>query len=461
MKSEVESLNFKLGEFNIASSVDFVVPRATIPRTKIKIANLENILEKMQQNKQFSDLISEQSKKTLEIKNTKIFTFLLDKQEHIKQRLLYHKQKVALEEKIATLETIIDKGLAMLFASVYSLSNSMTCFTDSQLSYHFFNMIKTNIVINEIEFLLVFFNSIEPRYAKALIIFNYSIFNTNDFVDKVVTKNAQTVKESIQGVVNESLILKFVMNFSSLVNLYKDQTEFSTTQNQNLKIGGCFLANFYFLIKRTVGIAGTLTKEAVISYTLGLVADILISMVPFLGSLPLIRSFFVKIFTRIFNFILTIMIKTFSFTIEQLAPLVAAIGKTFSTFVNKKYFLDLNFKKIIKYEIDAEANQADEQKQEMLIKVDDLEKVYFNVFQDGKSIVSLTQKINLFNPHHYLISEEELSNEKFLYELLSHKIENNFKKVSSKNEVLSAGRNAGDKLIGRKEGDENDFLFLI
>ena len=427
LAAEREELRFKLAEVDTGGKADFVVPRFDLPKFELKIANLRAMLSRG------ANAASGAAEE-----------FLAQNRSVLRERLQYLEAKVGLEREISRLETLVDRGLAKVLAGVYRLSNGMLCFSDSQLSYYFFNMIKTNIVVDEPEFLSLFLDSIRPDSARAFIIFNYSIFNRGDFVERMVQAHTETTADVLRGTVSQSLKDAFVVNFSSLVNLYKDHTRYGLGQPKFLSLGGAFLSSFYYFLGRA-GLSGaSLGRETVTAHSLGLVAALIVQLVPFLGSVPMINALFVKIFTRVLNFVLTLLMKLFRFTKSQLQPVVDRISECFDSFVHKKYFLDLDYRRVIRYESKLEKEPGAGQSRSQSVDIKDLETVYYKVFQDGHSVLALFQKINVFSPETFLINQKSLSDQDTLETLIQYKLQRDLRNaVDRKAEQLARGIDVG------------------
>ena len=79
-------------------------------------------------------------------------------------------EKLLLSNEINDLESYFDKQLGQIFATIQFTGEGFKCFSKSQLSYIFFNMVKTNVIINEEDFLLMYLKNIAYINAKDLML---------------------------------------------------------------------------------------------------------------------------------------------------------------------------------------------------------------------------------------------------------------------------------------------------
>ena len=417
LKTTLEDINFKLGEINIKKNLDFVISPNTIPRSKLKVHNMEktiSILEILNTNIKVTTKASvDKSLKKfdpLTRLNQRINVSLIPYINKLNEKIAFLKDKINLEEKIYLAETLIDKFLGNLFGLIYKLPNNLRCFTDSQLSYYFFNMLKTNIIVNEFDFLEHFLVILKPEQAKSFIIFNYSLFNNQSYVDKIISRYESNVVQSISDSSCYEMISQFIINFTSMVNLYKDHTLYGTTQGLVIGPNGNLFSRLYFVIKKLIKVPADLTKQTVIAHTMGLLGSILIGLLPFLGSIPMINAFFVKLFTRIFNYLITLLISIFKFTSQQLLPYIKSIKNSISVYFNKTIHFTLDYKDIIQNNKEVNFINNLESDQALNIDIEELENVYYGIFKNESSILNMSQKTNLFKSLNYLFDPNDIEN---------------------------------------------------
>ena len=146
---------------------------------------------------------------------------------------VYNKAKSQYESmrKIEDLNKEIDLILAKIFFLIYKVNEDEYCFIPSVLSYHFFNMIKTNIITQNYEFIDTFLSMVAneyPREAKRFILISYSVFVEPAYLSKVslkLARNFETVEEEKNNI--DIQIGHFATNFVMIVENYKDNTDYA------------------------------------------------------------------------------------------------------------------------------------------------------------------------------------------------------------------------------------------
>lgn len=118
------------------------------------------------------------------------------------------------------------------------------CFQDSRLHYHIFNMIKTNVILNETDFLKGFVTTLEagtPKSGLEFMLLNYGLFASTKLSEVEAAKFAE-LKPFSDDYQREFLeaVDRFTTNYSVVSSAYKDLTEYSFDSEKTGKVKDIF-----------------------------------------------------------------------------------------------------------------------------------------------------------------------------------------------------------------------------
>ena len=294
-----EKKHLDLDTFNIREYSDFVLPSTVMFNLKAKY-------EKMKKIYTYTGMIDlKEARKTNKYaRNPNLYTYtkylasLGLFQTSLKKNLKTNVDKALktlldqmyLVGRIEDHEKFLDETLGNLFAEVLTMGGRGHCFTLSQLSFFMFNMFKTNVVANQHQFLIVFLSTLPFSQAREFVLYNYSLFSTKEFISNFERRfNTYTSKPNQVIEREEKYITQFAVNYLSLIDLYKDYTEFENTERA-LDQGGMFVT-----IWRSLGAdLGRLLTEDVTEYVLGAFVEELveriINLIPFIWAIPFLDA---------------------------------------------------------------------------------------------------------------------------------------------------------------------------
>jgi hypothetical protein len=185
LKESQTELQSKLGLLNDESQLNFVISDKMIKNAKEKLDILDTVNEKIKL--QMIDKIMDENKVEMEdiIRITRIAYG-----ERAREMRAFRNQlqeKYDLMTQISHLETFFDENFGSIVASVQNLRNGRKCFSTSQISYIIYSLVKMNAIIHEHNFLKFFLSNMEYQQSKEFMVFNYSIFTEETYVEGLLT----------------------------------------------------------------------------------------------------------------------------------------------------------------------------------------------------------------------------------------------------------------------------------
>ena len=232
IKFKIEQKHLSLETFNIEEYSDFVIPSHVLFDLKEKLEQLKKIytfdgLETLE-NRKKNDRNPDSDFNKLSSQLTKAQTFIKSQlSENVNNVIQNTADQLFIIAKIEDLEKDLDEKLGYIFAEIFEMEGNRRCFTISQVSYFFFSMFKTNTISNQHRFLINFLSNIKFSQAKEFVIYNYSLFSTKEFINNF-ERSYDTTHAAPNEVfaLEEAYISQFAVNFISVIDLYKDMTEF-------------------------------------------------------------------------------------------------------------------------------------------------------------------------------------------------------------------------------------------
>lgn len=312
------------------------------------------------------------------------------------------KKEMRFLKQIYELEIEIDKTIGLMFASVYVLKNGLRCFTNSELSYYFFNMFKVNMLVHEIIFIKSFLSAIKPSHARKFMVLNYAIFTNEAYVDKIIRSNRPHLVSGLSRKGISLMIDQFAINNSLMVNLYKNYINAENQNHQENVIDGSIGSIVYYILyflhqsyKEEMG------DGVSVSMILNILTATIWGMVPFIDHMMFLQTMVNKFLVLLFGFIRMLISKFLKIGKEKMNMVMKKLGKNIMTSDYSAYTYDLDFEKVI-----------EEQKQKipeptMTISFRQIEDLYLEYFEDN-SVLIKAEKINVFNPQEFLLNENDV-----------------------------------------------------
>ena len=396
-QKQVAELRLKLGSLEDEERKNFIITRAKIAEYNIKA---------MQENKYKQLLLSlerqECPKDASEDQETLISTsnFVRDLRDFWKKKNSQIEDTQRRMNQINALETQVDKAIAYLFASIFRLNSGLKCFLDSELSFFFFNMFKTNFIVDDVQFMKTFLELIEPVQARSFIVLNYVIFTNKEFVDQVISKNKQSVVSALSERPLAKMVTNFSMQFSVMISLFKNYSrDHADAQEENVE-NGTFLTTFYFVLTQVFSNMKDFMKETSITFLMSLIADIILSSIPFIGSISIIKIVVVKALVKLFNLISLMLYSLAGFNKAKVDSFIKGVRKMTKGKSVRDYNIDLDWKAVVK-----------KQKKEELtvnpkISFKNIEDLYLQYYNEN-SVMIKAESVNLFYPDNYVLADNQ------------------------------------------------------
>ena len=322
LKVEAERKYLDLDTFNVQEYSDFVLPATVLFNLKAKFEQMRKIhtFDGQPNPRETGSSLRAQFARSPDPVKYNDYLDSLENTQFVLQRglddniesclrNLVHQMYVVGE--IEERERRLDELLGRVFAEVFEMERGSRCFTLPQLSFFLFNMFKTNVVANQHRFLAVFLGHLRPEQRREFVVYNYSLFATKEFISNFEERFdvSATRPREVFDVENE-YISQFTVNFLSVVDMYKDLTEFRNTEN-SLDRGGMFVT-----VWRAIGAdLGRLLLEDVSEYVIEqfvkLLVKKLIGLIPFVSAVPFLDEVAGYVAWKVTKFISKRIIKLF------------------------------------------------------------------------------------------------------------------------------------------------------
>jgi hypothetical protein len=304
-------------------------------------------------------------------------------------------EQLFLIAKIEDHEKYLDEILGAIFAEIFEMENKMKCFTISQMSYFFFNMFKTNIISNQHRFLILFLSKLRYSQAKEFILYNYSLFSTKEFIENFEkTYSSLNAKPQKVFELEKDYINQFVVNYLSLIDFYKNLTEF---KDPSLALKN---ENIFMKVWRSVGVdLGQMLVAEIAEYSIETfvseVVERIIKMIPFIGSIPFLDTVADYLVWRIAKFVTEIFMKLFS---EYIKIIYKKMTSVIDSLQKKNYSFD--FAKIIDEELNPEPPST-----KMEISYKNLDSIYYNAYNEKANLFQISmENSRFFKPNDTTVS---------------------------------------------------------
>ena len=219
-----------LADMRETISESFVIPHdmaGVLMRRFSQVFNMDRNIDKYTKKtfkKKIQGIISEY--KPEEFKKLKIYQM---------NYLLYTLRQLALVSNIQKLEAKVDRELAKVFAFLHNHMGIYKCLSKKDLAFLFFNMIKTNHIVSEKDFLNTYLKLIPPKDQIEFILYNYTLMPRNKYI-RGITRGYNFREVGIQKMlVTRRLRKQFVENMSLAINLVKDYSDFRVSSEDDKK----------------------------------------------------------------------------------------------------------------------------------------------------------------------------------------------------------------------------------
>ena len=211
-------------------------------------------------------------------------------------------RKRDLINRIHEIEEALDEHLARLFSGVQIVSstsrvdgqtyrNMTYCFTEIDMGRLMFMMAKTNIVLNYETFMTTFLEHLNFAEMRNFVLLNYAVFVDKGYLK--IMSNQYKIRKSLpieEESFRQKLILEYVNRFSFLIEIYRRKVDdMKVFYNGNFfQRQVMFVFNGIFDVKDKI--LARIDDELDIEKIINKVLDYLISMIPFIESVPFLRK---------------------------------------------------------------------------------------------------------------------------------------------------------------------------
>jgi hypothetical protein len=191
---------------------------------------------------------------------------------------------IALE--IDEIEGQIDFFLGKILSQTQQVYDNKNCFSLPEFSYFIFLMLKTNVIAKPTKFFEGLFAFSSESFSKEYIIFNYTLFTSPEFVQSLLKKSKKAELAGLKNTGHEIFIKDFSLNFSIMLDYYKNTTEFGTAdtgiQQKSVGIAESLLN---LILTNMDGILQKL-KDKSMKYVVDYITEAITGALGFLSAIP-------------------------------------------------------------------------------------------------------------------------------------------------------------------------------
>jgi hypothetical protein len=304
--------------------------------------------------------------------------------------------------KIEDREKIIDEFLGSVFAEIYELEGGYRCFAIPEISYFFFNMFKTNIIVNQHRFLNKFLSHLPFEQVKEFVLYNFSLFSNKEYInyfEQNLNKKDLPPDEKLKQ--ESEYINQFVINYVSVIDIYKDMTEYHDPSK--ILSNGTLFMNVMRSIQGDLGrlLLNDMVPELVAA-SLFLYIHKLVNIIPFINSIPFMDNLLTYLVTKIVMFVFQKLIKIFRSMAGVIKKKFKEIMKDF-----QKTHYDFDYDKIINNALDETVETPT-----VTLSFDNLDSIYKNAYKrSGNLFQSSLDNSRLYIPKDSDFNENLMSSD--------------------------------------------------
>ena len=309
-------------------------------------------------------------------------------------------KQLFLMAKIEDREKALDEHLGRTFAEIYELEGGFRCFSLPQISYFFFNMFKTNVVVNQHRFLFVFLSHLGFSRVKEFALYNLSLFSNKEYIadfEKKLNRKDLPPKQKLEQ--EKEFISQFAVNFVSVIDVYKDMTEYRDPGKLLSK--GTLFMNVLRSVKGDLGrlLLDDLPRELTQS-TVFLYVHALVQMIPFFRSVPFLDKLLGFLVTKLVIFVSKKLSKVFS---ALARPIVKKFNRLLKGLRTAHY--DLDFDRVISDALDATPEPPS-----VTLSFDNLDDIYKGAYKKQASLFQTSlENSRLFVPERTNFDQKRLA----------------------------------------------------
>lgn len=380
LQMQIEKKRLEVDTFNPSDFSDFVLPSSVLFNLKARFEELQKLetFTGMRLPRSDGKDIPQQKMQDLDGKYNDYldrldnvqYVLRMGIQDHVQETKKSLVGQMYLVGKIEDFEKELDEILGEVFGEIFEIEGDKRCFSVPQISYLFFNMFKTNIVSNQHRFLIIFLNHIRFNQAKEFTLYNYSLFTNKEFILNFESKYDSSHAEPGRVFqLREEYISQFSVNYLSVIDIYKDLTEFRDP-TQALDKGEVFMK-----VWRSIGInlgqmlMSDLTEYGLETFIKSLLKHI-IGLIPFVSAIPFLDTVASFIIWKITSFVTKKLMQLFG---KYASVIYSSMSKFLSAQSSQDFGFD--FEKIID-----DAFKPEPISTKINFSFEDLDKIYYEAY---------------------------------------------------------------------------------
>jgi hypothetical protein len=350
---------------NETAASAFVIAKDTVSKIHSRMKNLITMDLQFTPYKHYK--ISDEVNKMMKWFNPNHF---IDANNKAKTFLVRYVKQLAMIENITTLESKVDREQAKIFAYLNNNIDMFKCFSKQDLSFMFFKMIKTNMVVDEEAFINTFLKQLNYKDQMEFILYNYSLVANNAFMNDLQGRYDFKRKPLFEKIFARQVRKRFVEDYTMLINLYKDLTRFRTDSMDSYKTKVSRKRRFMNSIFGKIPLKKVFNKGY--KFAIKAIIGAIFKAIPFIGNIPWLSNLLTQMVSYFIFWIISIMVEAYKNSIVA-RNVVKSITEGFKNFFNKD-IVGLNYEDHIKDKLN-EDDDGDFSNQ-MDVKPDEIEKKF-------------------------------------------------------------------------------------
>ena len=285
-KMRLEEARFKEQKLDFHDNFDYVFPSDLILQLQKKLKEISVLIENFRDNRNYFSLddSEEYLSRSEELRFDKFFRNEVEDVMVTQQRVRDQLQ-IALE--IDEIEGKIDFFLGKMLGKTQKVEKNKNCFALPEISYFVFLLLKTNVIAKQTKFFDGLFAHSEQAFAKEFIVFNYTLFAPTDYVQDLLERNRQAELAGNSDTFQDIFAKDFTLNFTIMINFYKDMTEFGTASTGVVKRSWGFAKNMLNLMLTAMNGQLVNLEEKGMEYLVDYITEAITGALSFLTVIPM------------------------------------------------------------------------------------------------------------------------------------------------------------------------------
>ena len=317
-------------------------------------------------------------------------------------------KQLSLHKNIKQMEAKVDREFAKFFAYLYGKMRDFRCFSKKELSFVFFSMIKTNMIVYEEDFMNTFLKMLNKEDQMQFILYNYSLVSNSTFMKEFQTRANFRRIPVFERLYYRQIRKKFVSNYSFLLNIYKNFTNYrvdsSESKVSDFGVMGRIKILFTKLKNKTLE-----KKDAIGKKGIKVIIASCLDLIPFLGNIPFLNSILSVLIMYIIIFLMGLIKKAIGDMPDIKKHLINAKNMLVDWATSTK-IMGLDYRQYIEdqFEGEDEEGMLSKFKNKLKMGYNDIEKKFYEGLEEGDPANYLDNFFTL-KDYFYMITPEDMN----------------------------------------------------